>query len=198
MALSLVTAATVDPVSPDDVVQHCRINVNDPAQLQRLIKTATLHVENFLERKLLNQTWDDKRAGFPRSVLTLPFPPVSSVTSITYIDTAGATQTWASNQYQTDLPAGPWAAPARIAPIAGVSYPQTSPFVFNAMTVRFVCGYGSNPINVPAPIRTSLLMLIAHWFEHPEQVNVGNIVTEMPQGIDQMLWPFKAFTECAP
>ena len=169
-------------------------NTTSDPELVRLIAAARLHAENFTGRPLLTQTWDLGLWQFPSGALVLPFPPVASITSVSYVDTAGDVQTWSSALYATDLPSGPHAAPARIQPIYGESYPSTrSSGVFNGVTVRFVCGYGAAASSVPRPILSAMLMLIGSWYENRESVNVGNVVTPMPQSVDALLWPYKAF-----
>jgi len=163
-------------------------------ELVRWISAARQYVETFTQRKLITQTWALKLNGFPCGDLVLPFSPVSSVTSVTYVDTAGATQTWPADAtgYTTDLPTGPEAAPARVRPSYQVIYPQTRADI-NAVTVTFVAGYGAAASAVPAGIRSAMLLLIAHWDRNREAVNVGNIVNILPLGVDSLLWPYKLF-----
>ena len=121
------------------------------------MSAAREYLEAFTRRALLTQTWDLKLDAFPCAdeVIWLPKPPVASVTSITYLDTAGASQTWSSSLYRTDLPAGPMAQRARITPAYAQYYPSTYG-VTNAVTVRFVCGYGG-ATDVPAMLRACVL-----------------------------------------
>lgn len=194
MALFLVTAPTEEPVTLDEAKVHLRVDdTYEDALIWSLIVAASQHVETFTHRALCTQTWDDKRDGFPCGDIWLPKPPVSAVTSITYVDTSGSTQTWASSDYTTDLPTGPWARMARITPGYNLSYPQTR-CVLNAVTVRFVCGYGGAEA-VPEPIKAAMKLLIGHWHMNREAINVGpgNIVTPYPMAVDALLWPFKAF-----
>lgn len=44
---------------------------------------------------------------------------------------------------------------------------------------------------IPARARQAMLLLIGHWYEHREEVNVGNIVTEMPDGAKSLLRQLK-------
>ena len=193
MALFLVSAPPAEPLSLEEVKLHCQINAGDDLELHAFIQSARLYVENFTERKLITQTWDQKLTGFPCGIWTLPFAPVSSITSISYLDGAGNSQTWDSADYQTELPSGPWAGPARIHPAYNEVYPVTRTGVFNAVTCRFVAGYGAGAPDVPQAIRTAMLMLIRHWHEQREAVNVGNLVTTIDLGVNELLWPFKLF-----
>src|SRR4029077_18050283 len=83
--------------------------------------------ETVTHRAFITQTWDDVRDGFPGSdeAIWLPRPPLISVTSVTYIDTAGATQTWSASLYTVIAPAGPKASPGAIVPNYGQIFPAT-------------------------------------------------------------------------
>src|SRR3954453_3955872 len=114
MALFQVTAPSTEPISTADAQLQCRVDASDEdALIDALVKAAREHVETFTHRALITQTWDLKLDAFPcTGEIWLPKPPVASVTSITYLDTTGVSQTWASSNYRTDLPSGPWARKA--------------------------------------------------------------------------------------
>lgn len=193
MGLTLVTGPALEPVTLAEAKAHCRVDdTADDALIDGLRVTARQHVEAFTGRALITQTWDLKLAGFPCGEFAIPRAPAISVDAITYIDTAGETQTWATENYVTDLPEGPHAAPGRIAPAYGISYPSVQ-CVLNAVTVRFTAGYGPNTYNVPEAIRAAIKLMTAHLYEQRQPVNVGNIVTPIPMSIETLLWPFKVF-----
>ena len=197
MSLTLVTAPTVEPLTLADAKLQCRVfdsDHNEDDLLDSLIVAARQYAELYTGRALCTQTWDDKRDTFPcysDETIWLPKPPVASVTSLSYIDTAGATQVWAASNYLTDLPSGTWAGRARITPAYAVTYPLTRS-VMNAVTIRVVCGYGAASA-VPEPIKAAMRLLIGTWFENRSAVNVGTSVTPMPMAVDALLWPFKVF-----
>jgi len=193
MALSLVAAPAIEPIYLEEAKAQCRIDHGDEdALVQALIRASRDYVENFTHRALITQTWDWQIDGFPCGDLVLPLAPVSSVTSVTYLDSAGTSQTWSSSNYRTDLPAGPKAPRARLAPGYGVLYPTTYD-VINAVTVRFVAGYGATTATVPFAIKQALLLLIAHWYKTREPVVTGTIVSPVQHSVDGLLWPYKAF-----
>lgn len=194
MALSLVTAPSGEPISLTEAKNHLYVDMADDDDLIRgLIAASRQYAESYTHRALLTQTWDLKLDGFPCDVLTLPMPPVSSITSISYLDQANVSQVWSTSDYLTDLPSGPKASPARITPAYGVPWPFTLS-VMNAVTVRFVCGYGTAK-QVPDGILAAMKLLIGHWFEHRDAVHVGtgDTVTEVPRSVDALLWQYKAF-----
>lgn len=40
-------------------------------------------------------------------------------------------------------------------------------------------------------ILLALLLLVGHWYENREQVNVGNVVTSFPFGFESLLEPYR-------
>lgn len=194
MGLTLVTAPATEPITLDEAKKHCRVDVSDEDDLIRsLIVAARQHVESFTHRALVTQTWDYKLDGFPAlgECFEVPLAPVLSVTSITYLDTAGSSQTWSSSNYLTDIQAGNYSQRMRITPAYGISYPSTYG-VMNAATVRFVAGYGAASA-VPQAIKAAIKILIGHWYRTREPIVTGTIVASVPMSVDALLWPYKAF-----
>lgn len=199
MGVMLVTAPTLDPVTIAEARAHCRADsAEEEGLIAGYILAARQHVETHLRRALLTQTWDltiDEAwplhhvAGRTRHRIVLPLPPLQSVVSITYVDTTGATQTLAADQYHVaKIDSGEWV----IEPAYGVTWP-TVRSQLAAITVRFIAGYGSNPGDIPEPIRQAMLLLIGSWFENREQVITGTIVAELPMGVEALLFPHRVF-----
>lgn len=207
MALSLVTAPATEPLSLAEAKAHLRVDQDDENDLiATLVIAAREYVETHTHRALITQTWDYQLDGFPamwstvdvdaRQVHTgaiwFPKPPLLSVTSLTYVDTAGVTQTWDAGNYTVDAPAGPKARMGRLVPAWSLYYPvaRTVP---NAVTVRFVAGYGGAAL-VPASLKAGMKLLIGNWWLNRE---AGQIVRGsadiLPFGVDALLWPYKSF-----
>jgi len=200
MGLQLITGPQLEPVSLAEAKAHCRIEVTtDDGLLAGYILAARSWAEDFTRRAFMEQTWDftidygwpmaKTRAG-DRYSIELPKPPLVSVTSISYVDGTGATQTLAADQYLVNK--------TEIAGLIEPAYAVTWPTVriqMKAITVRFVCGYGSNPGDGQAleRIRHAMLLMIGNWYENREAVNVGNIVNEMPMGVEALLFPLRVF-----
>ncbi len=186
------TTSTINLAAASLGAEVATTNTTADPELVAWLKTAREWCETFTHRAFITQTWDDKRGAFPAcQVLELPKAPLISVTSVGYVDTAGVAQTWSAALYTVDAPAGPKACAGQIVPVFGESFPVTRG-VINAVTIRFVAGYGAAAA-VPASIKTAMKLLIAHWYEHRESVNVGNISSEIPLGVTALLWPYKSF-----
>lgn len=180
MALKLVTGPTSEPVTDAEALAHCRIDHHDDDLLvRRLITAARRRVETTLRRSLLATTWRLSLGEFPCDAIVLPRPPAQSVSSIAYIDSAGASQTLASYQLDSD------SEPAGIHPAYGEVWPSTrcQP---NAVQVTFVAGYASAAA-VPQTIKLAILMLVGHWYEHRESVTDESKLSETPQSVEFLL-----------
>jgi uncharacterized phiE125 gp8 family phage protein len=195
MGYKLKTAPSVEPISSTEAKLHLKIDsdTTDDTLIAALITAARESCENYCGRAFINQTWEATFDAFPDdgdySLPLLP-SPLSSITSITYKDTAGVTQTVSSSVYEADT----YAVPGK----ACLKYSQSWPSAMeiqNSVLVTYVCGYGSAASSVPAPIKAAILMLVGHLYEHRESVAVGVSVVEMPQGVSYLLDPYRVI-EC--
>lgn len=133
----LVTGPTDEPLSEEEAKAQCRIDGLVP-DLDRYIRTARRKVERDTESALLTQTWKQYLDYFPAGPIELRRPPIQSVSSITYTDVNGTTQTLSASLYELDSTA----KPGLILPSYGNSWPSTR-VQLRAITVTFVCGYAS-------------------------------------------------------
>ncbi len=196
MALRLITAPTVEPISLTEAKAHLRVNhSDDDTIIGALITAATSFVDGpsgFLGRALVAQTWELVIDEFPTSEIQIPLPPLQSVVSVKYDDTAGIEQTLASTDYYVDDASEPgW-----IVPIS-TGWPSTIDAI-NAVRVRFIAGYDSDAAsppdltaNIPGAIKAAMLLHIGALYEHRETVVVGQVATELPWGADQLLRRFR-------
>lgn len=199
MGLATVTPPASDPLSLAEAKAHLRVTSSDEDGLiAGYILAAREFVENDTHRRLITQTLDytiDDRwpcvmaRGYYRTRIELPVQPVASVTSITYVDSSGVSQTLAADQYvvRTDGPV-PYIEQAY-----GASWPSVrcQPA---AITVRFVAGTDSS--EVPNPLVQAIRLLVSHQYENREPVNIGNIVTPIDFAIEAFLSPYR-FTRMA-
>jgi len=204
VGLLLVQGPATDPISLAEARAHCRIDIDDDdGLLAGYILAARQHVEDYIRRPLITQTFDlTIDYGWPQNEssafrwcsgswydtrIILPRTPVQSITYIKYVDTSGVLQTLSSSQYvgPTLLDVGDYA----ITPAYGVTLPQAR-YQLAAITVRFVAGYGSNPGDVPEPIRQAILLMIGHWYENREAASEKSI-SAVEFGVEALLYPFR-------
>lgn len=165
MGYDLITAPVVEPVTLAEARDHLRATSNaEDWLIQGWIIAARRRAEALTHRALVTQTWDWYRDAFPAWEMEVPFGRLQSVTSVSYIDAAGATQVLAGAKYLVDAKSDP----GRLTPAYGEVWPSTRAQM-NAVTVRFVCGYGLAD-KVPWEIRAAMLLMIGHLFKNREDV----------------------------
>lgn len=186
----VTSAPASEPVTTAELKSHCRVEVSDD---DTLIASYGAAAREWVERtgiwrSLVTQTITLKLDEFPCSddPILLPQPPLISVTSITYVDTNGTTQTWSSSEYRVDT----YAEPGRVTPAYGYSYPSTRD-VTGAVTVVYSAGYGTAS-DVPNSIKTAIKFLAANWYENREPVVLGTIAPQVPWTILALLEPYNA------
>lgn len=118
-----------------------------------------------LGRALITQTWVMKLPRFPAEWcrLTLPLPPLQSVTSISYRDSANQSQTLASSEYV--VVKGGQIGKGYIELAEGSSWPSTYDHP-EAVTITFVAGYGDDASDVPGNIIAAGLLLVDDLYRH--------------------------------
>jgi uncharacterized phiE125 gp8 family phage protein len=196
--LKLILAPDSEPITLVEARLHLRLDATgspashpDDSLVTSLIKAARQHIDGkdgLLSRALITQTWELQLDVFPTSEIRLPLPPLQSVSSVKYDDIAGVEQTVATADYVVDTVTPPgW-----VIPVTGKSWPATLETP-NAVRVRYLAGYG-NASAVPEPIKAAMKLLIGHWYENREEVNVGNIVTSLPMAAEALLSPYIFWT----
>ena len=158
--LTLVTPATLSPLTQTEVEDWLRIDPEDAQAgvVAMLITEAAQRFERVTGRALLTQTWRLTLDSWP-AVIELPRPPAASVTSITYVDTAGNTQTLSASAYR--LNADQW--PARIEPATGYTWPSLYSWYKEKVKVTYVAGYAA-ATSIPTEIKLALLQHVAYRF----------------------------------
>lgn len=172
-------------VSLDDAKAHLRLNGIDDwdTLLQDQVDAAHGQLDGYagrLGRALAPQTWILYLPGFPAAgspgsvlaIIRLPLPPLLSVTSITYVDTNGVTQTLSSSLYQVLD-----GERAEIRPAYGQVWPATRIDTARAVAITFECGYEQSAGAWPAkiqPVRSALKLLVEQEFAdraHTDTIN---------------------------
>lgn len=198
MGLSLVTAPASEPVTLAEAKIHLGVDGTEwDTYIPGLIIAARKNIENITRRRLVQQTWDYTLPWFPVDAILLPNLPVSSVTFVNYVNSAGATVSFSSGA-SPDLPLydvetdGPR---AKVFPKFNVSWPITRDHG-NAVTVRYIAGYEpatDSPIdhaaNVPGDLKEAIKLMIGDMFENREGKIVGTMHSTNPT-VNALLSPY--------
>lgn len=188
MTLRLAVAPADEPISLADAKLHLKLDDStDDVLVQAFIQAARQGAEHELGRSLMPQTWELLLDAFPGGAIELAKLPIQSITSVTYADTAGITQTLPADQYALDADNGTgWLLPAY-----GETWPDTLDAA-NAVTVRFVTGY-ANAAAVPGAVRSWMLLRIGALYRNREAFAMGSM-TELPGCfVDRLLDPYRVY-----
>jgi uncharacterized phiE125 gp8 family phage protein len=163
MSMKLITAPSVNPVDSATVKAHLRvIGSSEDALITIYTDAATQALDGpngLLGRALVTQTWEYVLDKFPSAEIKMPLPPIQTVTFVKYLDESGVEQTLDSARYQVDTAGDPgWIV------VDADGWPATMDTA-NAVTIRFVAGYGLAAA-VPAPIKSAILLHVGDLFEN--------------------------------
>lgn len=187
MGYTQTVAPTSEPVSLAEAKAHLRVEHDaDNLLISGLIAAARETVEAETGRQLVTATWTLKLDEFPtdEEEIVIRHPPLSSVSSITYLDADGASQTFNSSSYQVDT-TGVF---GRIVLAPDASWPVTESDRINAVTVTFIAGQAV--ASVPEAAKVAIKFLVGHWYENREAGSESQIheVPMAAKALIQQLW----------
>jgi uncharacterized phiE125 gp8 family phage protein len=186
MSLVQTAAPSVEPVTTTNQKDWMRVDGSDEDTIiGNLASASRAYVEMSTNRQMITATWVYKFDTFPQGDLVLPISPLQSVTSITYVDTAGATQTWSSALYTVDTASDV----GRVRPIYDEDYPSSRGYAQDVV-VTFVAGYGDASSDVPDTALTAIKLLASNWFENRES-NAPIDLKEVPMALQTLIWSLK-------
>ncbi len=162
MSLKLITGPASEAITLDEAKAHLRVtHNNEDAYITALIVAARECAEQATGRALLPQTWEAAFDHFCEK-MALQKAPVTSITSIKYLDAGGVLQTLDPGQYELN----DYLQPAQIVKPYLVTWPSTQTHT-NAVIVRYVAGY-ANAAAVPQSIKSWMLLKIGVLYENRE------------------------------
>lgn len=173
-----VLAPRALPISLAEAKLQRRIESSDTAEdtlLTALIRAAADYAERATRRQLVLATYDAKYDAFPTGPFSLPPSPLRKVVSISYLDTAGATQTLASSYYTAFTDEEPGAI--RLA--YGQTWPATRD-IENGVTVRFRAGH---LIPFTAAAASDLITAYDHPHADGDVVHLSTTDGDLPAGL---------------
>ena len=161
-----VSGPASEPVSLDEAKAQCRVtHAAEDAYVTRLVKAARHYVEERIDRTLLPTTWRLSLSRWPRrGWVLLPRPMLRSITSVTYLDGDGETQTVSPSAYALDADR----MPGLLMPGYDLDWP-TGREQSGAVRVTYEAGY-ADAASVPEDLRQAILLLTAHWYANREAV----------------------------
>lgn len=187
LALNRTVEQAAKPLTLDEAKEHLRVDfTDDDALIHGLIDAATQHVEDVTSRALVTQTWTLRGDRFPTSgEVVLPRPPLQSVSSITYIDTSGASQTLATSEYDVHTDT----LPGRITRAYNVTWPSVRAQP-NAVTITYVAGWTEGA--VPEALKSALKLIVGDLYRNREDTITGTVAARL-KAVDALLGPYRVW-----
>lgn len=158
--LSIVTPPATPALSLVDAKAHLRVDHDDDDDLIEAMAAAAIAKIDGPDGTgfcLMAQTWAVTLDRF-HDRIRLPLRPVVSVSSVTYLDADGATQTVPSADYRLAISGG--TGIVEIKPNA--SWPSVGDFA-HPITITFVAGAG-----VPAALKAALMLIVGDLYANRE------------------------------
>lgn len=142
-----------EPVTIAEAKQHLNLDTSnfDTYITNLLIPASRRYCENFLNRSIVAGSTVLTLDAFPLGPITLPNGPVGSVTTVSYVDTDGATQTFTDFTLTGD----------QISPDFGYEWPATRAQL-GAVTITYSAGYST----LEPDIKFAILIVLADLFEY--------------------------------
>lgn len=164
-------------------------NIAVDALMDAYIAAAHDACEDRTERALVTSEWLLTLDAFPsdsrynvHASIALRACPVQAVLSVKYDDSDGAEQTLDPAAYRVSLTQ----EPALITPVDAWPVTLDAP---GAVRVAYRAGYGDSPSDVPAPLRSWILLAVGDLYER------RNASAEQPatphQFVDNLLQPYR-------
>lgn len=169
---------TEEPVTVAVLKTHLRVDFDDDDDLiEDLIIAAREHVEARTGLKIPAQTVVMKCDSF-EDLARLPTAPIRSITSISYVDTDGATQTLAGTVYEGRIDG--------LEPQIVLKYNQSWPSIQDRsrITVTAPAGY----VTTPYQLRLAMMVVAADLYKNRESGTEGpSTLNASPVDISAMI-----------
>ena len=186
----LITAPASELITTTNAKLHLKVSgSSEDTYIDSLVEVATKMVEEYTGRALITQTWEQYFDDLPQyqDYVELHKGPVQSITSFKYFlnDTES---TFNSAKYNLD--------DAAIFPRVYLDDDETWPNLDvrrNAVTIRFVAGYGDAATDVPEPLIQAVRMLIGYLYQNRED-RIGRSpfkTAALPQAVSYLCQPYR-------
>lgn len=171
-----MTGPVEEPISIEEARLH--LNVDQEAHdslIAAQIIAARQWAEKKTKRAFVTQTWRMRLERFPINECIYFNPtPLQSVTSVSYVDINGVTQTWPNSRYIVSIDN----QPGTLSLSYNELWPDTQQQA-DAVTITYVVGYGTAAM-VPEDIKSAIKLQIGDLYANREASIVGVSINENP------------------
>lgn len=187
-----ISEPTSELITLEDARLHLKLDAEgsppahpDDDLVEVLITAARQSAENFMNAAVGEYVRELRLATFATEI-AIP-DRVVSIGAVTYIDTAGVTQTVNSGAYEL---AGTPSAPV-LRPVYDGEWPTDIRAQDDAVRIRYTTGYSTgSPNTLPAAIKAAMLLTIGHLYANRQAV-AEKQAYELPLGVMSLLQPYR-------
>lgn len=186
MALIYRSGPAEEPVTLAEAKAHLRLETAaDDALVTSLIITSRLHLEAALGLALTSQEWTLVLDRWPANgVVAFPMRPVTAVSAVRVRAADGTPAVLDPSAYLLE---GAGSPPRLVAANGALPDPGRAA---GGIEIDFTAGFGATPQDVPEPIRHAVRLLVAHWYEHRDPIEIGAASTAIPAAVSELLQPY--------
>lgn len=166
----VTAAAAAEPLSVTDAKAQVREESSDyDALIGQYVASARAFVEAVTGTRLVTQTVAFKTDDWS-DLANLPVAPVQSISSVSYVDTAGDVITLPTTVYEARLDL--------LEPSIALKWNQVWPSIRagSQITVTAIVGYGAAG-SQPADVMHALRLIFADFYAHRESVGEGSTIS---------------------
>ena len=179
------TGAVTTAISVADFKVFGRIfHTQDDTALADMVLAATQVIENETRRALITRSFTYSLEAFPTDgEIVLPRSPLVAVSSITYNDPAGATQTLNTSyflSYAVNMI-------GRVQLKKNQAWPSTLGEGALDVSVAFTAGYGAAAANIPRALVHACLLQCSHMYDNRASVAMGSAPVEIPMTVRRLI-----------
>lgn len=169
--LKVATPATILPVSVEELKAYIReVDATQDVVVEQCLRAAIDDAQRIQDRTFLTTTYTMKMDSFPcHDTILLPTAPLQSVSSITYVDSSGSSQTLSTDVYTVDTNR----EPPRITLKYNQVWPDTRG-VANDVTITFVAGY-TTAASVPYACKLLIMQLAGDYYENRQPTDANKV-----------------------
>lgn len=193
MNLKVITPPTSMPVTLAEAKAYARITTDlDDAMVATLIAAAVEYAQVVRNEQFVTATLQMTMDGFPDdNVIQIARPPLLTVSTLQFVDTAGNLTALDPAWYQVDNAS----KPGRVFPAYGYYWPFLGPRLtysgywpwvrpqMNSVVVTYTAGYGG-PADVPAFIKLAILTYVTYRYENRPD---DGLSADVARSIDDLL-----------
>lgn len=181
MAIKVITPPSA-VLTLEQLRRHCKVDPPDVANdadqdLSAALTAAHRFAEHYTGISIGSQTLELALDAFPAGGIQLLQGPVTSISSVKYIDVNGTEQTLSNILYALD----DYSVPAWLLPAASTDWPASAD-VANAVKVRYVAGAAA----VDGAVAQALRLLAGLYFDNRNAADKGEMF-DLPFGVKALL-----------